>query len=150
MRTDPIRAELRRRRPQLLIACAAAGLAAAAAGEPGVACACALAGALGWFAFGRRGLVVAVGVFAVSAAFGVWRIVAIDRPAQAAAPGSVIEATATLLERPRPGLFGSSAPMKIETGPARGLRILARRSARTWPASDPGVRFRIRGFVRPP
>ena len=81
--------------------------------------------------------------------FGVLRIHAIDAPAAAAPPGSVIDAEATLLERPRAGLFGSSAPMRIETGPARGLRIFAR-NGDDWPSADPGVRFRIHAFVRMP
>jgi competence protein ComEC len=36
--------------------------------------------------------------------------------------------------------------MTIDSGPAAGLKVLAR-NADTWPATEPGIRFRIRGFV---
>src|SRR4051812_45596879 len=78
---------------------------------------------------------------------GALRLAAIDRPAAAAPPGSAIDEVATLLERPRAGHFGSSAPMRIETGPAHGLRILARSRTTEWPATDPGTRFRLHGLV---
>jgi competence protein ComEC len=101
-------------------------------------------------AFGGRATAFGVALVVGAALIGALRLAAIDRPARAAPAGAAIEAEATLLERPRAGLFGSSAPMRIETGPARGLRILARRSEVSWPAVDPGVRFRLRGFVKPP
>ncbi|HEX6712956.1 MAG TPA: ComEC/Rec2 family competence protein, partial [Thermoleophilaceae bacterium] len=109
--------------------------------------AAATAAAAAAWAFGNRGAAVAAVLVIAAASVGALRIEAIDRPARAAPPGSVIEAEATLLERPRQGLYSSSAPMKIESGPARGLKILARND-RPWPAIDPGARFRMRGFVR--
>jgi competence protein ComEC len=93
--------------------------------------------------------VVAAALVFAAAIAGSLRIAAVDRPAAEAPPGSVIDAEATLLERPRQGLFGSSAPMKVDSGPARGLRILARNSER-WPSLEPGTRFRLRGLVRSP
>src|SRR3954453_4819969 len=143
-----IPAEIRRRRPHLLIACVVAGLALAPAGAVAVVGGCTISAVVGAIGFGRSGAMAAILLLLASALFAEGRIEAIDRPATAAPPGSRIEATATLLERPRAGLFGSSAPMQIETGPARGLRILARRDAFDWPATDPGTRFQIEGFVR--
>src|SRR5205085_9519401 len=84
-------------------------------------------------------------------AAGAARLASIDRPARVAPPGSAIEATATLLEHPRRTPFGSAAPMRIETGPARGLRVLARVGDGGWPQPPaPGLRFRLRGLVRQP
>src|SRR4051812_17305350 len=108
-----------------------------------------IAAAGGAWAFGRRAIAFGVALVAGAGLIGALRLGEIDRPAKAAPPGAAIEAEATLLERPRAGLFGSSAPMRIETGPAHGLRILARRREVSWPAVDPGVRFRLRGFVKP-
>src|SRR3954452_16235850 len=143
-----IRREIRRRRPHLLIACVVTGLALAPAGAVAVVGACTVSALVGAVGVGRSGAMAAILLLPASALFAEGRIEAIDRPATAAPPGSRIEATATLLERPRPGLFGSSAPMRIESGRARGLRILARRDAFDWPATDPGTRFQIEGFVR--
>jgi competence protein ComEC len=144
-----LQGEARKRRPHLAIGCVAAGLALAPAGaEPVLVAALVAVGLAGWI-FGRTGAGVAAGLIVIAALFGAARIAAIDRPAGAAPPGSVIEARATLLERPRQGLYSSSAPMKIESGPAAGLKILAR-SVDPWPGTDPGMRFRLRGFVRAP
>src|SRR4051812_31213888 len=108
-----------------------------------------IAAAGGAWAFGRRAIALGVALVAGAGLIGALRLGEIDRPAKAAPPGAAIEAEATLLERPRAGLFGSSAPMRIETGRAHGLRILARRREVSWPAVDPGVRFRLLGFVKP-
>lgn len=147
---DRIRAEARRRRPHLAIACVVAGLALSPVGSTAAVVAAAAAGAVGVVAFGRRGSLVAVTLVLSAAAFGALRLAAADRPAQAAPVGSAVDAVATLLERPRPGLHGSSAPMRIESGPAKGLKILGRRRELAWPAAEPGTRFHIRGFVKPP
>lgn len=144
-----MRAAARRRQPHLAISCVVAGLALAAGGWVPTAIACVLASALAAWIFGSRGAAGAAALVIVASLVGSARIAAIDRPARAAPPGTALVAEATLLERPRPGLFGSSAVMRIETGSARGLRIYARRDEISWPAVDPGVRFRIRGFVRP-
>src|SRR4051794_37189651 len=144
-----IGAAIRRRWSHFLIGCVVAGLALAPAGAAAGLPAAAIATLAAAVALGRRGAVTGIALIALSATSGAWRLEQVDRPAEAAPPGTVIEATATLLERPRPGLFGSSAPMKIESGPAKGLRILARRRESSWDA-DPGSRFRIRGLVRDP
>ena len=150
MRAAQMRSAARRRQPHLAISCVVAGLALADAGWVAAAVACVLASALAAWIFGSRAAAAAAALVIAASLVGSARIAAIDRPAHAAPPGMAIAAEATLLERPRPGLFGSSAVMRIETGRARGLRILARRDEISWPAVDPGVRFRIRGFVRPP
>src|SRR3954451_20408885 len=144
-----IGAAIRRRWSHFLIGCVVAGLALSPLGAAAVLPAAAIATVEGAVALGRRGAVTGIALIALGATSGAWRLEQIDRPAEAAPPGTVIEATATLLERPRPGLFGSSAPMNIESGPAKGLRILARRRESSWDA-DPGTRFRIRGLVRDP
>src|SRR4051794_2622761 len=124
MSAAAITREIRRRRPHLLIACVVAGLALAPVGVGPVLCSAAVAATVGAYGFGRGGAALAIALVLGAAVFASWRMESIDRPASAARPGSHIEATATLLDRPRTGLFGSSAPMQIETGPARGLRIL--------------------------
>ena len=149
MRRATVRAEARKRRPYLAIGCVVTGLALSPAGAMPAVVACVIAAAGAAWTFGGRGAAIAAALVATAALVGALRIAAIDRPAAAAPPGTVLEAEATLLERPRDSLFGSSAPMKVETGPARGLRIQAQNDE-VWPSADPGVRFRIRGFVRPP
>src|SRR5947208_14794007 len=146
---DRARVEARRRRPYLAIACVVAGLALSPAGIAPVAAASVVAVAAARLAFGGRASAIAAALVLVPALGGALRLAAIDRPAHAAPPGSAIVARATLLERPRAGLFGSSAPMRIDSGPSAGLRILARRKQFAWPAVDPGTQFAIRGFVKP-
>src|SRR3954447_13079164 len=145
MQFAQLRDELRKRRPHLAIACVAAGLALAPAGWLPALVAAGLAAAIAWPSFGARGAACALALVMCSTTVGVLRVAAIDRPAKAAPPGSVVDAEATLLERPRRGLFTSSASMRIDSGPAAGLHVLARTGK--WPAADPGVRFRVRGFV---
>jgi competence protein ComEC len=138
----------RRRRPQLALACVAAGFGLAPHGAVPVALAAILvAGASAWI-FGADAAPLGAALVAAACLFGIARIHAIDGPAAAAPPGTAIEAVATLLEHPRATTFGSSAPMRIDTGPARGLRVLARVGRGGWPAIDAGVRMRIHGFIR--
>src|SRR3954453_10234512 len=140
-----LRGELRKRRPHLLIGCVAARLALAPAGWMAAATAAAVATALAWWTFGSRAMGIAAATVLGAAMIGALRIAEIDRPATAAPPGSAIEAEATLLEHPRQGLYSASAPMKIESGPAKGLRICAGNSG-MWPPADPRGRFRLRCF----
>jgi len=140
--------ELRKRRPHVAIACVATGLALAPAGAARVAIAAVLAAAVAVNPFGRRAAIAALLLVLGAGTVGGLRLAAIDRPARAAPPGTAIDAVATLVDRPRSGLFGSSATMRLESGPARGLRILARQRDFAWPAVDPGVRFHLRGVVR--
>src|SRR4051794_30649021 len=146
---ERLRVEAQRRLPHVAITCVVAGLALSPVGWVPVLVAACSAGAGGRWVFGRRGGAVALALVLIAAAGGALRIAAIDRPARAAPPGSALDAEATLLERPRVTRFGSSAPMRIETGPAHGLRVLGRSRDSRWPASDPGIRFHIHGFVKP-
>src|SRR5436305_1192471 len=116
MLVERLRAEARKRRPHLAIGCVVAGLALAPTGPVPVLLAAVGASAVGAVGFGRREVVVAAALVTIPAALGSLRIAAIDRPASAAPPGSAIDAEATLLERPRAGLFGTAATMKIESG----------------------------------
>lgn len=128
-----------------------AGLALAPPGPLWIAAAASIAIAIGAAAFGGGSAFAAAALVLVAGAVGTARIHAIDAPARAAPPGTAIEATATLLERPRLTRFGTSAPMAIETGPARGLHVLARVDTTVWPAGvEPGLRIRLRGLVREP
>src|SRR4051795_2140044 len=146
MQFAQLRDELRKRRPHLAVACVAAGLGLAPAGWAPALVAAGVAAAIASPSFGARGAACALALVICSTTVGVLRVAAIDRPAKAAPPGSVVDAEATLLERPRRGLFTSSASMRIDSGPAAGLYVLARTGK--WPAADPGVRFRLRGFIR--
>src|SRR4051812_8625031 len=126
--------------------CVAVSVAAVPLGAIGITSVAAIAIGIAARAVGARAAATTAALVLTCAAAGGLRLAAIDRPARAAPPGAVIDAKAALLERPRAGIFGSSAPMRIETGPARGLRILARSRDSRWNA-DPGTRFRIRGLV---
>src|SRR5438128_1289754 len=123
---------LRRRRPHLALACVVAGLALAPAGPVGPALAAACAAAGGAFAFGRRGCLTAFVLVVGAGWLGSARI-------------------ATILQSPRPGRFDWSAPMRIDTGSARGLLVWARAAPRAWPEdAGPGMVVRLRGLVRDP
>src|SRR3954470_22986344 len=126
--------------------CVAVCLAAVPLGALAITSVAAIAIGIAAWAFGARAAAITAVLILTCAAGGALRLAAIDRPARAVPPGAVIDAKATLLERPRAGIFGSSAPMKVDTGPARGLRILARNHDSRWNA-DPGTRFQVRGLV---
>ena len=144
----PIRNEARRRTPHLAIGCVVTGLALVPGGPWPVVMAAVIAGWAARCLLGARAMLIAIALVSGAALIGALRLAAIDRPANAAPPGTTIDGIATLLEHPRAGIFGSSAVMRLESGPAKGLRFLARRRNARWPANDPGVRFRIHGFVR--
>src|SRR3954469_18968918 len=118
------------------MACAAVSLALVPLGALAIMSVAAIAIGIAARAFGARAAATTAALVLTCAAGGALRLAAIDRPARAAPPGAVIDAKAALLERPRAGIFGSSAPMRIETGPARALRILARNRDPRWNA-DP-------------
>jgi competence protein ComEC len=139
------------RRPFHVAASAfAVGLAAAEHPRPAAVaglCLSALAVALG-----RPRLAATLGLaLLLGATAGSARLHAIDGPARAARPGSGVEATATLLERPRPSRFGSSATLRIDSGPSSGAHVLARTPARRWPrGGEPGSRLRVVGELVAP
>src|SRR3954471_18805968 len=116
----------RRRRPHLALACVVAGLAVSPAGPIALAAVAAVAVVGGALVFGGRAGLVAATLVVAAFGWGSARVEHFDRLARAAPPGSVIDGEATLLEHPRRTRFGKSAPMTIDTGPARGLRVFAR------------------------
>src|SRR3954470_23666733 len=126
--------------------CVAVCLAAVPLGALAITSVAAIAIGIAAWAFGARAAAITAVLILTCAAGGGLRLAAIDRPARAAPPGAVIDAKATLLERPRAGIFGRSGPVRLETGQATGLRIPARSRDSRWNA-DPGTRFRIRGLV---
>jgi competence protein ComEC len=142
---------LRRRRPHLVLLCLVAGFGLAPASPAALPVAALVAAAVGGWAFESSVAPVAAALVLAAGMAGHARIAAIDRPARAAPLGSVLEADATLLERPRATRFGWSAPMQIDTGAAQGLRVVARVRLAGWPADpEPGLRVHLRGLVRRP
>ena len=145
-----MRAEWLARHPhQLGVAALGAGLALAVAPPPAglVVAACSAAGLLA-ARLPRHALLVAALLLA-GVLVGAARLAAIDRSAQAAgAAGSAVTGRATVLERPRPSRFGSSAVLSLPTG----SRVLARADAgMRWPeGGDPGTIVRVRGLLRRP
>jgi competence protein ComEC len=84
---------------------------------------------------------------------GIWRVEAIDRAAGSAGrAGTYVSARAVLLEHPRPSQFGSSAAVRLVSGPGSGARLLARAStAQRWPAEgQPGTIVRVAGALEQP
>ena len=59
------------------------------------------------------------------AAAGELRLRAIDAPGERLEAFAPVRAEAVLLERPRATGHGESAPMRLESGPARGAKLLA-------------------------
>ena len=85
-------------------------------------------------------------------ALGAGRLEALEPPPAVLAEGSRLAAEAYLLESPRPSRFGSSAAIRVLTGPGAGARVLARadRGLR-WPVqSQPGSELAVAGSVRRP
>jgi competence protein ComEC len=141
----------RRRRAHLALTCAVAGLAGAPFGTVPALVAAALAAALAASTLGGQAALAAVALVMGAATLGAIRLAAIDRPAHAAAPGTAIDADATMLDAPRPARFGSTATLSVDTGPARGLHVFARGGRASWPrAAGPGMRVRLRGVVLDP
>jgi DNA invertase Pin-like site-specific DNA recombinase len=135
------------------LAAGAFALGLAAAEHPRVAalCACAAAAlALRLPADLTLAAVVAVPVL-LGATVGSARLHAIDAGGGRARPGTAVAARATLLERPRRSRFGSSTVLRLETGPARGARVLARTRARGWPrGGEPGTQIEVAGELTAP
>ena len=97
----------------------------------------------------RPGLVVCVAAALLTGTLaGTARIDAIDATADRVEPGEAISGEATVLERPRPSRFGSSAVVRL----ANGARVLARADAGTaWPeAGEPGTIVALSGLARAP
>lgn len=135
----------------ILTTLCAAGLAAGAAKWAALAApVCAPVIGLVLRALGARGVVAtaAAVVLVASVGIGTARVAAIDATAARVAPGERVSGDATVLERPRPGRFGSSAVLRM----ANGARVLARAGASMrWPAGgEPGTIVRVVGTARAP
>ena len=97
----------------------------------------------------RRGVALTAAVALVAGAgVGTARVAAIDKEAGLVKPGERVEGDATVLERPRPSRFGSSAVLEL----ASGAHVLARASGGTrWPArGEPGTIVAVTGTARAP
>ena len=140
------------RYPHLLAAAlVTAGLAASSYPSAALAAAgaaVAIAAAL-WRAGVRRGVALTAAVALIAGvAAGTARVAAIDAQAERVKPGERIEGEATLVERPRPSRFGSSAVLELPNG----ARVLARAGGRVrWPSGgEPGTVVGVTGTARRP
>src|SRR5206468_3788918 len=78
----------------------------------------------------RRAALAAIAAVAALAC-GSARLAAIDRGAYAGPPGTAVSGRAVVLEQPRPSRFGSSAVVRMTSGRAAGVQLLARGGGRT-------------------
>ena len=74
-------------------------------------------------------LALAASLLAAGLALGTARLAALDAQLSAPAAGARVEGRVVLLERPRPGRFGSAAEVELLTGSGSPPRLLARASA---------------------
>lgn len=83
----------------------------------------------------------------VAGVVGTARLDAIDGPGARLEDGQRVAGRAQLREPPRPGPFGASAEISVESGPAAGVRLLARfdRELRFARDAGPGVEIAISG-----
>jgi competence protein ComEC len=152
-----------RSHPHLVaVAALALGLALAPASPPVALAvvAAALPAMVVWA--GREAGAVAALLVAAGLLIGGARLEPLERAQGSVVDGRRYEGVATVLERPRPGQFGSSAVVRlasVEAGPPngeaglpRGLRVLARTSAGTdWPhGGEPGIEVRVAGSLARP
>ena len=114
------------RAAHLVVAAAAGGLAltgASAAAPLVAAVAVAVAGAI--LGVARTATLVALAL-AFAGLAGTARLEALDGPGARLGDGQRVAGRAQLRTTPRPGAFGASAELAIESGSARGVRLLAR------------------------
>jgi competence protein ComEC len=80
------------------------------------------------------------------------RLAQIDAPSAAIGEGLSVDASAILLERPRPTTFGTQAEIELVTGDAAGAKVLARADGELeWPSDlAPGVELDVAGYASPP
>ncbi len=99
----------------------------------------------------RLALLAAVALFAGWGA-GQARLAAIDGPGRALGPRDRIVGSAWVLSAPKAGPFGSSAELRLTSGPARGARLLARfpRYRKLPPSVGVGSELRVAGAARRP
>jgi competence protein ComEC len=128
----------------------AGGLALAPVGTDAVAVV-AGGGIMALVAAGRSrvGVVFAV-LLAAAAGAGHLRLHAIDAPGERLEAFAPIDAEAVLLERPRASAQGASAAVRLESGPARGAKVLAVADGGWHGPDEPGTVVRVRGTAKPP
>jgi competence protein ComEC len=91
-------------------------------------------------------------VVGLTVAIGLGRLDRIDAPGERLIDGQAIAGPAQLVERPRPGAFGSSAEIELTAGVERGTRLLARlpRDMEVPAGAAPGAGLKLAGrFKRP-
>ncbi|HKN94592.1 MAG TPA: ComEC/Rec2 family competence protein [Thermoleophilaceae bacterium] len=95
---------------------------------------------------------VAALLLVAGALVGQARLRAVDAPARFLHAGEPLAARAWLLEWPRPSQFGSSAEVRIVSGPAKGAHVLARAPGGwRWPGGgSPGTGVDVRGLLEVP
>lgn len=91
-------------------------------------------------------------VIGLTVAVGVVRLDRIDAPGERLTDGQPIVGTAYLVERPRPGPFGTSAEIELTAGAERGPLLLARfpRDAGIPANATPGVELKLSGHFKRP
>ncbi len=91
-------------------------------------------------------------VVGLTVVVGAVRLDRIDAPAERLRDGQAISDSAELVERPRPGPFGSSAEIELTAGAERGARLLARfhREAEVPADAAPGVELKLSGRFNSP
>ncbi len=99
-----------------------------------------------------RVAVLAAVLVAAGGFVGHARLRAIDAPDRFLHAGEPLAARAWVLEWPRPSQFGSSAEVRIASGPAKGAHLLARAPAGwRWPGGgSPGTGVDVRGLLERP
>ncbi len=145
-------AGVERRLPHAALAALAAGLIAAGCGAAGVLLPVVLVLAvLAALGAPRGGLVLAAALVA-GATVGAARIDSIDAPGLRLHPGEAVVGSATLMGPPRPGAFGSSVVVRMDTGRALGAKLAVRlpRGAPMPADAGAGDRVRLDGFFRHP
>src|SRR5436305_4552750 len=147
-----LRDRLDRRPHHVAVAAAAVGLGLAAAPrQVALAVLAAATALLLALCLPRRAALAAIaGVAAL--ACGSARLAAIDRGAYAGPPGTAVSGRAVVLEQPRPSRFGSSAVVRMTSGRAAGVELLARVSGRMrWPdGGEVGTIVFVAGSAKAP
>ena len=97
----------------------------------------------------RAGIVLAA-LLLGGAAVGEFRLHAIEGPGERLEAFAPVDAEAVLLERPRASAHGASAVVRLESGPARGAKVLAVADGGWRGPEEPGTIVHVRGTAKPP
>jgi competence protein ComEC len=100
----------------------------------------------------RRPRLAAVGGLLVLAGAGIGelRLHAIDAPGERLEAFAAVDADAVLLERPRAAGSRTSAAVRLDSGRARGAKVLAVAEGEWRGPDEPGAVVHLRGTVKPP